>query len=188
MSTQGITNFASAIECDLYFKTQTNKYLSFIIRELMLHKSFEQGKLLNCVCDDEILMNFLNPYFEDTLTVNLLGETKSWFKTPTTKFAFSKRSLIMLKSFKTGYFDCIAIRLSDRQISTENFKNVIEVFKKITKHLIVIEDHRLTNKLTPSLMGEYSKTIASCFSCVSDTKTGKWHFKWYNNDFYKSDF
>jgi len=184
-SIKEIANFTSTIECDLYFKAKVNNYLSFIIKDLMSQRSSEEGKLLSCICNDQILMNFLNPYFKETLTVDLLEGTKSWFKSPSVKLSLSRRSLLMLKNFKAGYFDCVAIRLFNKEITSDNFKKIVEVFKKITKHLIVIEDHRFDNKSTPShLIKEYNKTIESYFTCTSNVKMYQWNFKWYENNLF----
>ena len=170
----------SPIEWDLYFKAQTNNYLSFIMKEFIAGKEFRQGKLLSCICEDNVFMSFLNPYFKEALTVDLLEETGNWFKAAQAKFSFSKRSLNILKSFKIGYFDCVAIRLTHHQISSDNFKNVLEVFKRITKHLIVIEDYR-SDKNDQSVSA-YRKSIEYYFTCVSKIKLHKWNFMLYEND------
>jgi len=186
-----ISNFTSAIELDLYFKAQTNNYLSFTLKEFMLQRSYEQGRLLNCICDDHVLMNFLSPYFKEATTLDLFEGTRNWFKNPAAKFSFSRRSLTYLKSFKSGYFDCVAIRLSYEHLPFENFKRAVEVFKKVAKSLIIIEDNRLgtnhqNNKFRHTqYLSACNHFIESYFTPVSSVNMYKWNFKCLENKTYQ---
>lgn len=175
--------FSSAIECDLYFKSSTNRYLSFLVKELITKIEYKNNALLNCIDNDEVLGSFFDPYFNDVHSIDFSQEDQGWFMNTISRMRTSKNAMQYLLEYPFGSFDTALLRLSPHKMFSENFQKAVKGLKQVSHSLIVIEDVRYKHLIKETDWIKIQKAeIVQYFTRIHEIKSPQWNFAVYTNN------